>query len=88
MDMVIERGGLRDATTSEYRNKATLLDVTRADPQAMGYMRTGNAERDRLAAFKIRGVQAQPLRSAGTRVLRRAQLQTRHPRGAQLWAPR
>ena len=34
MDIVIERGGLRDATSSEYRNKAILVDVTHAGPQA------------------------------------------------------
>ena len=34
MDIVIERGGLRDATAAEYRNKAILLDVTCADPHA------------------------------------------------------
>ena len=30
IDIVIERGGLRDATSSEYRNKTILLDVTHA----------------------------------------------------------
>ena len=54
MDMVIERGGLRDATASEYRNKAILLDVTYADPQAVGYMPlAGNTDRDGLAASKF-----------------------------------
>ena len=52
MDMVIERGGLRDATASEYRNKAILLDVTYADPQAVGHMRAGSADRDGLVASK------------------------------------
>ena len=33
MEIVIEKGGLRDATAAEYRNKAILLDVTYADPQ-------------------------------------------------------
>ena len=28
MDIIIEKGGLRDATASEYRNKSILLDVT------------------------------------------------------------
>ena len=35
----------------------------------------------RISCFHFRGAQAQPLRSSGTGVLRRAQLQTRHPRG-------
>ena len=34
MDIVIEAGGLRDATASEYRYKSILLNVTYADPQA------------------------------------------------------
>ena len=38
--------------TQEYRNKAILLDVTYADPQAMGHMREGSADRDGLAASK------------------------------------
>ena len=46
MDMVIKREGLRDATASEYRNKAILLDVTFADLEAMSHMRTGSADRD------------------------------------------
>ena len=46
MDTVIERGGLRDATSSEYRNKAILLDVTHTDPQARVHMRDGSADRD------------------------------------------
>ena len=49
-DMVIERGGLRDAAASEYRNKAILLDVTYADPQAVGHVRAGSADRDGLVA--------------------------------------
>ena len=52
MDIVIERGGLRDATAAEYRNKAILLDVTYADPQAVGHMRAGSANRDGLVASK------------------------------------
>ena len=50
MDIVIERGGLRDATSSEYRNKAILLDITHADPQARVHMRAGSADRDGSAA--------------------------------------
>ena len=39
-------------TASEYRNKAMLLDVTYADPQAADHMRAGSANRDGLAASK------------------------------------
>ena len=50
MDIIIEAGGLRDAAASEYRNKAILLDVTYANPQAGMHMREGSADRDRSAA--------------------------------------
>ena len=50
MNIVAKAGGLRDATASEYRNKAILLDVTYADPQAGVHMRTGKADRDGSAA--------------------------------------
>ena len=88
MDIVIEAGGHRDATASEYRNKSILPDVTYADPQAGVHMRAGCADRKRISGFHFRGAQAQPLRSSGTGALRRTQLQTRHPRGGKLWAPR
>ena len=42
----------------------------------------------RISCFQFRGAQAQPLLSSGTGFLRRAELQTRHPRGGKLWAPR
>ena len=45
MGSVIKRGGLRDATSSEYRNKAILLDVTHANPQARVHMRDGSNDR-------------------------------------------
>ena len=50
MDIVIEAGGLRDATASEYRDKSILLDVTYADPQAGIHMRAGSADRNGSAA--------------------------------------
>ena len=52
MDMVIEKRGFRDATASEYSNKAIPLDVTYADPPAVGHMRAGSADRDGLATSK------------------------------------
>ena len=36
MDIVIEAGGLRDATVSEYRDKPVPLDVTYAKPTSGG----------------------------------------------------
>ena len=39
MNIVNEGGGLRDATSSEYRNKAILVDVTHAAPRARVHMR-------------------------------------------------
>eukprot|EP00904_Undaria_pinnatifida_P006903 jgi/Undpi1/3342/HiC_scaffold_15.g06715.m1 len=50
MDIVIEAGGLRDATAPEYRDKSILLDVTYADPQAGVHMRAGSADRNGSAA--------------------------------------
>ena len=50
MDIVIEMGGVRDATSSEYRNKAILFDITHADPQARVHMRDGSADQDGSAA--------------------------------------
>ena len=84
MDIVIEAGGLRDATASEYRDKSMLLDVTYADPQAGGPHARRKRGSKRTSGFHFRGAQAQPLRSSGTGVVRRAQLQTRHPRGGKL----
>ena len=52
MDIVIERGGPREATASENRNKAILLDVTYADPQAADHRRAVSANRDGLATSK------------------------------------
>ena len=46
MDIVIEAGGLRDATASEYGNKSILLDATCTDPQAGVHMRTGSEDRN------------------------------------------
>ena len=46
MNVVIEAGRLRDATTSEYHNKAILLDFTYADPHAGVHMRIDSADRD------------------------------------------
>ena len=85
MDIVIEAGGLRDATASEYRDKSVLLDVTYADPQAGVHMRAGSADRNgSLSAAST----SEALRSSGTGVFRRTQLATRHPRGGKLWVPR
>ena len=44
MDIVIEAGGLRDATASEYRDKSILLDVTYAHPQTGVHMQEGSAD--------------------------------------------
>eukprot|EP00904_Undaria_pinnatifida_P006009 jgi/Undpi1/2538/HiC_scaffold_13.g05917.m1 len=50
MDIVIEAGGLRDATASEYRANSILPDVTYADPQAGVRMRAGSVDRNGSAA--------------------------------------
>lgn len=48
MDVVIERGGLRDVTWPEYTaNEAIPLDVNQhADPLEEVHIRTGRADRD------------------------------------------
>ena len=51
MDIVIRRGGLRDAPSREYREKSILLDVTHADTQAQVHLRRGSADHDGAAAF-------------------------------------
>ena len=50
MDIVVSRGGLRDAPNREYREKSILLDVTHADPQAQVHLRRGSADHDGSAA--------------------------------------
>ena len=50
MDIVVEAGGLRDATALEYHDKPILLHVTYADPQAGVHMRAGSADRNGSAA--------------------------------------
>ena len=50
MDIVIRRGGLRDAPNREYRDKSILLDVNHADQQAQVYLRGGSADHDGSAA--------------------------------------
>ena len=50
MDIMIEAGGLRDATAPEYRDNLILLDVTYADPQAGVHLRAGSADRNGPAA--------------------------------------
>ena len=52
MDIVIERGALRDAAASEYRNKAILLDVTYTYAQAVDLTRAASAGRDGSVASK------------------------------------
>ena len=50
MGIVIGRGCLRDASTSDLRHKSILIDVTYADPQAGVHLRSGSAEQDGSAA--------------------------------------
>ena len=50
MDIVIERGDLRDASASDFRHKSILIDVTYTDPQAGVNLRAGSADPDGSAA--------------------------------------
>ena len=50
MDIVIDRGGLRDASAPDFRHKSVFIDVTYADPQAGVHLRAGSADQDGTAA--------------------------------------
>ena len=50
MDVVIRPGALDNASSSAYRHKGILLDVTHADPQAQVHLRSGSATSDGTAA--------------------------------------
>ena len=50
MDIVVRRGGLRNAPNTECRDKSILVEVTHADPQAQVHVRTGSADHDGPAA--------------------------------------
>ena len=50
MEIVIEAGGLRDSTASEYRDKSIVIDVTYAGPQAGVHIRAGSVDRSGSAA--------------------------------------
>ena len=70
----------------------TYMSRLYADPQAGVHMRTSGADLDESAAStssearkRNQSLYARPGQLA---VFRRAQLQTRHPRGGKLWAPR
>ena len=52
--IVIERGGLRDASASYFRHKSILIDVTYADPQAGVHLRAGSSDQDGSAtSFEV-----------------------------------
>ena len=51
MDIVIERGGLREPSASDLRHKNILIDVTYANPQAGVHLRAGSADQDGSAAL-------------------------------------
>ena len=44
MDIVVRRGGLRDAPNREYRENSILLDVTHPGPQAQIHLLEGSAD--------------------------------------------
>ena len=50
MDIVVRRGGLRNARSPEYRDKPILVDVTHADSHAQVHLRAGSAGHDKPAA--------------------------------------
>ena len=46
MDIVVRRGGLRNAPNPENRDKSIRVDVTHADPQAQVHVQEGSADHD------------------------------------------
>ena len=50
MDIVIEMGGIRDASASDFRHKSILIDITYVDPQAGVHLRARSADHDGSAA--------------------------------------
>ena len=50
MDIVIERGALRDASAPDFRHKIIPIDVTYADLQAGVHLSAGSADQDGSAA--------------------------------------
>ena len=46
MNIVIERGGLRDASASDFRHTIILIDVIYADPQPGVHLRAASADQD------------------------------------------
>ena len=46
MGIVIERGGLRDASASDFQHKSIIIDVTYADPQSGVHLRAGSTYQD------------------------------------------
>ena len=86
MDVVVRRGGHRNAPNPEYRDKPILVNVTHADPQAQVHLRTGSANHDGSAASTSEA-------RADTTLDRDMCLSTsgaitNHFRGGKLWAPR
>ena len=89
MDVVIRRGGLRDAPNSEYREKSILLDVTHVDSQAEVHLRGSIADHDGSAASSSEACNRQHYASPGYAcALRRKEQQTCHYSGGKLWAVR
>ena len=81
MDLVVRRGGLRDAPNRKYRDKFILLDVAHADLQAQVHLRGGSADHDGSATSTS---QAPAIRSSGACVLRRPESQNYHLRSKAL----
>ena len=69
MNIVVRRGGLRDAHNRGYRDKSVLPHVTHADPQAQIHLRGGSADHDGSAASTSEARKRQQLRSSGACVV-------------------
>ena len=65
MDIVVRRGGLRNAPNPEYRDKSVLVDVTHADPQAQVHLRAGSGDHDGSAASTFEACKRQHYARSG-----------------------
>ena len=88
MDIVIRRGGLRDAPNREYRVKSILLNVTHAYLQAQVHLRRCSADHDGPGAFTSEACKCQHQTHPGHLFCRRTESRACHSRGGKLWAPR
>ena len=88
MDIVVRKGGLRNAPNPEYRDKSILVDVTHADPQAQAHLRAGSADHDGSAVSTSEVRKHQLCARPGHVSFDLRTHKLNRFRGGKLWAPR